>query len=152
MNLVTIRNHDKKTKKELALQFITIYPTSSKGSEVERIEEPLRSYFIAPEPSDDEKAELQFQEPLYHQFEEWETIQSYIEVATHGKIFDTHYATTANPHIIDFGTSNTHLANMFNTANTVIDNLSGFCFNIGTPKSVIGSRTLSAFLRKLSHE
>ena len=118
MNLVAIGNHGKRMEKELAIQFMTLYPTSSKDSEFKRVEAALSTDFIAPRRSEDEKAEVQFQESLYHQFEEWDTIQSYIEVATHGKIFDIHYATTLNPHIIDFDTSNTHLTNTANTALT----------------------------------
>ena len=121
-------------EKELAIQFMTLYPTSSKDSEVD---------------SSDKKAEVQFQESLHHHVEERDTIQSYIEVATRGNIFDMHYAITANPHIIDFDISNAHLTN---TADKAIDNFPGFCVNIGAPRSVIGSKTLSALLRKLSHK
>lgn len=130
MNLVTMGDHDKRVTEEQATQFMTLFVTSYKDCGVDRIEALLRTDFIAPGRRDNEKAEFQFQESLCH-VQESDTLQSHIEVATHGKILYIHYVTTANPLIIHFDRSNTHFSL------TTSYKYFGFCVNIGAPRSVI---------------
>ena len=121
---------------------MTLFSTSKGILKDDKSEAPLRTDFTTHGRSDKERAEVQFEESLYH-VEESDTVQSHIEASTHGKIFDMQYATMAQPPIMRFDMSNTHFSD------TVIDYYPGFCVDIGAPRSVIGNKTLNAQLKKL---
>ena len=116
----------------------------SNSTPTQNVEAPLRTNFIAPGRGNEENAEVKFEEPMYH-VEESNTIQSNIEAATYGRIFDMQYATTAKPPIIHLEMSNIHFSN------TIYNNFTRFCVDIGAPRSVIGTKTLNKILNKLSH-